>query len=222
LSRSWWFVFSMCVMAIGVMAGNARAEDRVRRETWFGELGIGMSGQVDDAYVRRLHDFGFDSGPMFENEIGISTQSIGYMFRPNYGVLLRHEGLEHRQLHRRRDAEHGDDEFRWDSRAVLLGLRARHPFLHEWFAVYGQLDLGLGIARSSYQNLGEDSHVELDFAPVASVVAGLAANFFKYGGGYIEAGYTYARMLENNFGDKHQDGGFTVTAGLRLRALEGE
>ena len=202
----------------------ARAEDArpERRETFFMEAGFGMSQTIEDAYVQRLEDFRFesDTGELFvAGNLWAHAESLGYMLTPNFGLLVRHELLESRGFVRYL-TDDKDDRYNWDSRAISLGARARKPLHREWFAVYAQANLGLGIARTRYRNHGQELHKDTKFGPSLGVLGGVDLNFFKYGGMFVEGGYTFAPLLENDFGDGHNDGGLSLLFGLRIRMLE--
>jgi hypothetical protein len=206
--------------ALGLASSNARADDApvLRRETWFVEGGFGVSQHFEDAYVQRLRDFKFEPDlPLFE--FTSHTETVGYMFTENLGLLLRHDLLESRVFTRSLTDE-GQDEFEWNTHAVSLGARARKPLYKEWFALYAQANLGLGFALSRYQNYGQSAHEDSAFGVSFGLLGGADVNFAKYAGMFVEAGYNHAPVLQNRFGDRHNDGGAMVTFGIRVRLLQ--
>jgi hypothetical protein len=217
LCRSLFFALAMAALSLASIP--ARAEG-TRREGAFVEAGLGFSGVSESAYVQRLEDFRFESDIELTPPV-IHAESIGYVLHPNFGVLLRHELLEERQFVRDLGGSLEQDEYGWTTRAISVGGRGRIPLVREWIALRAQLNVGLGLSQTRYKNHGERRHEERELGLAVGLVLGADFNFFKYGGAYVEAGYVLAPVLENNFGDRHDEGGATLIFGVRLRTLEG-
>jgi hypothetical protein len=196
-----------------------------RRERWFAEFGLAGNAVREDAYTRTLEDFRFQRQSKGDDELGFEG-ALGYGLIRNLSLVARFDTLEkkayERELHG--PAEGSRDEgyrhFSWATRAVSLGVRARLPLWHEWFVPIVELDAGLGFARSELW--GEDvSEVERHYGVALRGVTGFTAGVSEHYGLYTVVGYTFAPVLDNEIGETHDDGGFTLAAGLRVRSLKG-
>jgi hypothetical protein len=212
-------LMTLILPALALASSTAHAQEPrpAMRETFFAEGGIGVSQQSEDPYTRRLEDFRFEADDWFGG--ATNSESVGYMLTENFGLLVRHDLLESRTYSRSLIDERSD-HYAWETHAVSLGARARKPLHNEWFALYAQANLGLGFARTRYQNYHQSLVRERDFGVSFAVLVGLDVNFFKYGGLYTEAGYNITPILKNDFGDAHNDGGASWIIGLRMRVLE--
>jgi hypothetical protein len=213
-------VFWLATMTIVSRSGAAAAQWREpRSETAFFEVGLALSGNQSDAYTRGLERRGYDEGPL-----GFSVGwllSAGTMIPtsrrgPDLGVAVRWERLELGEWSR--DTREGRELYRWDTRAASLALRVRQRLAGEWLAIYGQLHGGLAYA---YRERGLESRTLETVHHGWSVggVAGLAVNFWKYGGMFFELGYSHARVLEDAAGHPHNDGGTSLVVGVRARLV---
>jgi hypothetical protein len=211
---------------------EASAKGKTReKETWFLELGFAGNAVHDDEYDATLSEFrffvkddkdrarGFAGG---EDWLGFEA-AAGLGVSPYLSLLLRFDPLQKRSYERNLQGPDGQtrgDRFRWITRAISLGGRARLPLAHEWVVAFVEGDIGLGITRSIFGGSGVDT-VEHDFGVVLRGTAGLLFGFSRHFGGYLSSGYTFAPVLENRIGQTHDDGGFTLSTGLRLKSIQG-
>ena len=206
---------------VSLSAAPALAQWREpRRETVFAEAGFGVSGDRHDGYVRRLEGQGYGEDP-FRFSV-VPTVSVGVMLPSRWqhadlGLVFRYEHLEHQWFEREVEGSR-DEIFAWDSKAASLGLRVRRRLAKEWLALYGQLQAGLGYAQTAVGREDRE-HERMHYGVSVGGVAGLATNFFKYGGMFFEAGYTHAPILKNGAGQRHNDGGTSLLFGFRVRLV---
>jgi hypothetical protein len=196
-----------------------------RRERWFAEFGLAGNAVREDAYTRTLEDFRFQRQNKGDDGLGFEG-ALGYGLLRNLSVVARFDTLEKKAYERelRGPAEGSRAEeyrhFSWATRAVSLGARARLPLWHEWFVPIVELDVGLGVARSELW--GEDlSEVQRHYGVALRGVTGFTVGVAEHYGLYTVVGYTFAPVLDNEIGETHDDGGFTLAAGLRMRSLKG-
>lgn len=229
-----------CVLALALAAAailspeTAQADDAksvgepMSHERLFLELGVGINGARKTAYIERLEQFGFESdysseGLVSDASPSVATAVMGWMLTEHLGGLLRYEGLERRSYYRNLSGPSGnsrDETFAWATRAVSLGLRARLPLAGEWVSLYGEADVGLGIGSTSMT--GEDvDHSERYFGLTLGGRAGVQAHASRSFGFFLEAGYTYAPVIDNLVGETHDDGGVVIATGIRVRTLGG-
>ena len=213
------------------MASDAQAQDAApndaassRHEQLFVEGGFGLNEARSDAYTDRLKQFGFEpQDSEGDSSSLIGTASLGMMFTRHLGALLRYEGLEHRAYYRDlsgpSDASR-DENFSWTTRAISLGLRFRAPLGTEYFSLYGEGDVGLGIGHT--QMTGDDvDDSERFYGVVVGGRAGIQAHASNYFGFFLEGGFNYAPVIDNLVGDTHDDGGLVIATGIRVRTLGG-
>ena len=214
--------------------GTAQADDaksvaeNTGHERLFFELGLGLNGARKTAYIERLEQFGFESdhgsdGLVSDASPLVATAAMGWMLTEHLGGLLRYEGLESRSYYRDLSGPSGksrEETFAWATRAVSLGLRARLPLAGEWVSLYGEADVGLGIGATSMT--GDDvDHSERYFGLTLGGRAGIQAHAARSFGFFVEAGYTYAPVIDNLLGETHDDGGVAIATGIRVRTLGG-
>lgn len=199
------------------------------RERWFLEMGIALNGTHDDDYVSTLEDFRYQrQGEDFTTSLegGYSEDfeaSVGYGIHRYVALTGRYDKLEAREYERELYGPSGNrqiETFRWTTRAISVGGRARLPLVHEWIVAYAELDVGLGFARSEYEDTETDK-TERDYGVALRGVGGLTFGINEHFGAYLAGGYAFANVLDNLIGDTHDDGGFTVATGFRLRSVKG-
>jgi Caspase domain len=196
-------------------------------ERWFVELGISRRFARDDAYVQTLEEFHFE--PMQNGQLAADRGNLtplvlaGVGFTRHFALLGRIERLRLSKYERVIQAEAGaqTSRFEWRTWSFALGARGRWPLFHERFVPFGELDLGLGVASSHYQGPDQDESYHGHFGPVLRASLGATLHMFWRMGLILSAGYDYAPVLENLVGDTHDDGGFQLGLGLRLRGLAG-
>jgi hypothetical protein len=205
--------------------GEAPASER-----WFVEAGVAFNGYRNDGYISSLTGFHYEryseGSALGVESDGFSDNieaSVGYGLHRFFAVTARYDVFEDRHFLRDSagpSASRDTETFGWITRAVSVGGRGRLPVLGEWLVAFAELDLGLGFARSELDGF-EGDETERDFGVAVRGVGGLTFAMSEHVGGYLAGGYTLANALENLIGDTHDDGGFTLATGLRLRSLKG-
>ena len=108
---------------------------------------------------------------------------------------------------------------------VSLGTRFRLRLFREWIVGFAEADAGLGIAFSTLER-GEPGgriheFTEKHYGPVFRGALGMTFGFSEHFGAYLSTAYVYAPVLQNDVGDMHNEGGISISTGLRLRSLKG-
>ncbi len=195
-------------------------------ERWFFELGLTGNSSRDDAYVHTLTDFRFQEEDAFA--VGLDPLvnvelAAGVGLSRHLSVLARADTLESRKFSRTLQGPDGrsrDETFVWATRAVSLGARGRLPLLSEWLVLFAEGDVGLGFGRTQFSGTGVN-HTEHYFGVALRGDVGATFGITRHVGLYLSGGYTYAPVIRNGLDETHDDGGFTLATGLRLRSLEG-
>jgi hypothetical protein len=188
-------------------------------ERWFVELGIGRRFASDDAYVATLHDFRYQ-GKQPARLTPVFVAGFGAL--RHLSVLARVERLADRRFDRVLAGDRRPVQFSYRSWSLALGLRARLPLLSERLVPFAEFDLGMVTARSEFRQSGLDTARERHTGYVLRANAGLTVHAFWRIGALLSGGYDFAPALKNEFGQKHNDGGFHFTIALRLRGLKEE
>lgn len=196
-------------------------------ERWFAELGISRRFARDDAYVQTLRDFYFEparSAPLGRDQ-GSTTPVFtgGFGFTRYFSLLGRMEQLQRREYERAIQGESSTQvtRFRWRTWSFALGARGRWPLFRERLVPFGELDVGFALGRTRFEGPDGDDSLRVQYGPMVRGDLGVTAHMFWRVGLIVSGGYDYAPVLENLVGDTHDDGGFHVGLGLRLRGLAG-
>lgn len=205
----------------------ASRERREARESWFAEFGYYAGvGHRDDAYLRTLQTFGYDSTAGGKFGPGAA---VGYQLRENLALLARYDLVE-RNATERGNAEDSINfaKLRWTTHTALLGARLRLPLAGHWVVAFAELDAGLALASVELSSkvstdVGSSSldHSERQLSFALRGLAGFTFGLTKYFGLYLAGGYTHAPALQNELGQRHQSGGITIVNGLRLNGVKG-
>jgi hypothetical protein len=196
-------------------------------ERWFVELSIGRRFvSKDDAYIATLRDFRFVDGESSTayGDAGSLTPvfAAGYGFMRNLSFLARAERLAKRSFDRVLEGDTAPAAFSYQTWSFALGVRARLPlFKKERLTPFVELDLGLARAHSEYKQESAGTAAEHHFGPLLRADIGFSLHLFWRFGLLFSGGYDYAPALANEFDQTHNDGGFHVGLGLRVRGLSG-
>jgi Caspase domain len=201
---------------------------RYQHELWFVEAGASFRFARDDAYVDTLKDFRFEDqgSPVGEHEAGSFAPqlAVGVGVHRHVQLLARLDRLAAREFYRRlENANPAPEEtyFDWRSWSVALAVRGRWPLFEERLAPFVELGFGLGIANRSYEFMSETAE-DRQLGPVLLTALGVTAKLVGPLGVVLKVGYDYAPVLQNEFDQRHDDGGLSVGLALRLRGLRGE
>lgn len=197
-------------------AGRREPPPEQEREMWSIEAGIGGGPLYDDDYIDQLSEFGYENAPNYSfgpSRIDWSLSGARRIFGPVSG-LLRARRLDTRELSR------GTRSFEWTTYGFSVGARATWEAT-EAAGVYGQLDLGPGLAVSELSaSAGPAPRVDETktyWGFFGEAALGLQMNAWKYGGLFLETSYAYAPVMENLIGNTHDSGGFRFIVGIRAR-----
>lgn len=198
---------------------TARAANDGPSMAWGAELGVGfaMEGRDGD-YTARLNAFGYHPR-LFDTDWNLRRAvAVERQIRGRLSVLLTFDSLEQRTFDRT-FTDDSRDTFEWRTWAVGLQLRGTLPLAGHWLYGYAQGGLGLGIARSWF-NPGreqEPTNAQTSFGVQLSGALGLRFMPWRHAGFYLQAGYTFAPILRNDLGDRHDSGGVAIVTGLRVQ-----
>lgn len=188
--------------------GEAYALD----EGWGVELGVGLKLGIDDAYVRRLEDFGY-SGRFDLSEGLRGRASVVRRIVDPFAAVLSVDLLDRRGWQRetpRVDAPSMLSRFEYSAWSVIalgrVGLE-----LGAGFSAYAQAGAGVAFGFSSL----EDSD-EVFVAPALRVGGGIDLRVSRWISLYLQLGWTLAPVIDNLAGDTHESGGFDDNVGVRV------
>jgi hypothetical protein len=200
-----------------------REGDRLALESWFMEVGFATTTSFDDAYTRRLNEFGLRDWerPGFGADI-----ALGWMFNRYLGVAARYGVLDTREFNSYRI--NTSDKVAWRTRAITLGVRGRLPLARRWLVLFGEAGAGIGFTQSlfSYDRIEgarvyttdtEDRHFNVALRALAGLDIGLTRHF----GWWLAAGYAFAPTLKNELGERHNAGSMTYMFGFRVHGAVG-
>jgi hypothetical protein len=193
--------------------GDFIREPRRPVEPWSVEAGIGPMFRTEDAFTRRLNEFGYEKNDGF---LGIKPRArfhVGFAkgILPHVSIGAQVHTLAGDEYHR--SAGDSDDTYSWDAYGASAFARAHTAKIgteRQWINFYGQLGIGvaLGVStlRTGSQNLGTieettDTHW----------------GFVLGGFGGVDIGYEYAPAIANLVGDTHNSGGPSFQLGTRFR-----
>ena len=183
-------------------------------EGWGFELGLGLRFPIDDGYVLRIQDFGYDAGFDLTEGFRVRGSVVRRIVEHASGVLS--VGLLDRRSWRRSTASIEQSEiiqsFDFSVWSAVLVLSGRLELeLGAGFETYAQAGAGIAWGTSALGDVGE-GHV----APTFAVGAGLAYRLTEWGALYLQLGWSTARVVSNLAGDTHGSGGLDNVLGFRV------
>lgn len=193
------------------------------RETWAIELGVGVILARDDAFDRRLQEFGFDGG-LIDSEYKWNLSlalALGWRFHPNVSVFLGWTSLDGASYGRTRhslDQQARAQRYEWWAHSVGTYVRGTLPLWRDVIEVYAQAGGGFTVATSTFHDELPASAVaddELHWGWHLGVAGGVVLMPWDSFGFYTQFGYQYAPTVENLLGDVHDSGGGLYHIGLR-------
>ncbi len=190
-------------------------------EVWSIDVGLGNGTPQDDAYIQRLHTFGYYDA--LDPELNLAGRScspllaslgVGRVVVRRLALFARFQLLDHCEYTR------STTEFSYTAYALDLGARGQLELLR-WMVGYAQLEIGPALGgtrlKDDYGPEAIDSEeTHLGFHARASV--GFQLMPWTHVGFFAEAGYAYAPVIENEIGDVHDSGGFAWFAGVHGRS----
>jgi hypothetical protein len=201
------------------------AEQRAARETWFVEVGVGVTDATDDdEYLKTLKAFGYNIANVRRTTY---DGALGVMFTRKLGLVAHYSELGFARF----ETPKAKDTFAWHTQALLLGARFRQPVVSHWLVVFAELAAGVSFTRSKLEypvamadaptgfvERHDDAH---DRGLIVRGLVGLDVGFTQHVGAYAVGGYTYAPTLSNTIDEVHRSGGATFLTGLRLHGVKG-
>ena len=199
-----------------IVEATPKGGDTARSNRTEYELVIG--GEREDGYTDTLAAFGYE-----RDLLGVTWGArISYLHRIHDHLWVGATFGATRSPEWRRDTDGLHPlRFRWDEVTVAGVGRAETAFASHGalsrLKVYGQLALGLGLARTTHRDQDDMTTNEVYAGPALLAGGGLLVggddhNLFWKGAG-ISLGYEleYARVIDNLIGDTHASGGHRAT-----------
>jgi hypothetical protein len=193
-------------------------------ERWAVEVGAHLGRAGEDAYQRRLRDFGFRwrGGAVIGPEVAVSRA-----WSERWGLLLHWTQLETALFTRtnRVGVAERQDDLTWSTHALGLHARALLPLCAGRVRLYAQAGGGVAVGTTAFatglddrgrRGDGTESHRRWH----AGLQGGGAGGIQVMGqrlGFLAQLRYLYAAPVVNQLGDRRQSGGLDVLVGLRMK-----
>jgi hypothetical protein len=201
--------------------GEATVQEADRRlERLMIETGLGGGTLRDTPYTERLEDFSFGRNLLWGNVVMLEG-SVAWSFRRNFGAVLTVGDIDSDAWSR--DMYTGDDttstdRYSWVTWRASLQGRAGLPLAGGWLTPYAQAGLGPAWAVTDWSDQdGGDREVDWGWHLVGA--AGLqlmpTVRGWRHVGLYGQVEQSWAPVLVNLMGDRHDSGRFAVIFGLR-------
>jgi len=193
---------------VAAAKGNAVAGSH-----WAFELSAGVLASRQDSYthVLRQFDFGEYGGNVW---LGLSHQislTATRMVRPHLALVLSLLELDAEDHHRLSP----EADFNWSSYGLGVGVRTMHAFWRNRISPFAQVSVGPAAGFTHWQDpSGSADHTFWGY--YVGALAGLAIMPWRWLGFHLQAGYYYAPIIENDFGNTHDSGGIAVQLGARV------
>jgi Caspase domain len=175
------------------------------------ELSLALGGGVDDAYTKRLRDFGYKQELGAPGVLGVAVLS---RVHPQLATGIELDSLLAPAW--KRDTELQPLRFRYTVTALSPIVRAGHQLsTHTW--AYAQA--GLGLARGHDELTDETGQIReaTYWSYAVSVAGGLTWAPLRPIGFTLRGSYVHAPAVDNLVGDTHDAGGLFVGFGLEIR-----
>lgn len=194
-------------------------------DPWAIEAGIGFSTRVNDAYTRRLEDFGYgaDRG-LIEFPRGRAALAVSRGILPHLTLGLSFSMLSGDTY--RRDVGDSDDRFTFAGYGASAFLRAATALLGKatpnnvHLDLYGQVGIGLAFGATTLESgVGAErtSSSETHVGFVVSGAGGLAIATRSSPVFFVQGGWDHAPTVSNLTGETHDVGGGSFLMGMRFR-----
>jgi hypothetical protein len=200
-------------------------------DPWTVEVGAGFMGRTDDAFTRRLAEFGYEPQRSF---LGIDPRgraSVAF-----YKGLLPHLSIGGQLTTLsgdtyQRSAGDSDDEFSFGaygagafaqlSTTPIGRSSPRSTYLELYGRLGGGLTMGTAtLTTGSTLTVDRERSTEVHWGYLIGGAAGLAVVAPRYVSFFLQGGYDYAPTIANLVGDTHDGGGPSAQLGVRLRFEE--
>jgi hypothetical protein len=197
------------------VAWSAKGESRFRKRFSL-EVGVGIAQMHDDAFTRRMTDFGYETrfGAPVRGHLQVSAMwnALPYLSLVVEGLMLE-LGARERVTETMNGAF--TQAFKWESFGLAAGLRGGFFMVKDRINPYLQLSAGPAFSLTRFSdNLG---------ASPATVVGwmirpALGCNFQLHPnvGLFAQLSWVYAPVLRSLLGDVHDSGGFIGAFGVRV------
>ena len=203
-----------------VPSGAPKGDGAYAGPRWAFEGSLGALWERRGAYTQRLEEFGFDAGdPLLADPL--PSLSVGAVFHVNEHLSLVCEGslLDWGDYSREIELLSGDgrqQRFRWNAYGVGLRVRGRvSPSGIPWLQAYAEAGGGLGYGRTRFDD-GRHDEQERFFGPYLGADVGVALVPLRHIGAFVQAGRSYAPIIDNLLDETHDSGGWRVLVGGRL------
>lgn len=200
-------------------ARDVQSRGGPERAPWAFELAMGLSSTWDDAYTNTLSDFGFQN--RFDLRVTGRGSFVVERRLPRFvSLVLRAQTFDHPFYARERDvgnvAALPDDSFSLTAFGLALGVRGTGLFAGGEIGVYGELSLGLGLARTRLESGNEPTRKQTELGYTLGAAFGFRYMPTLRFGLYAELGYNIAPIVRNRFDQTHDSGGVTGLFGIRM------
>jgi hypothetical protein len=105
--------------------------------------------------------------------------------------------------------------FGWSTYGLGLGVRGTLPLARDRFIPYAQASAGPALAFTRWQDAAAGTSRERFLGYHLGAQAGAAIMPWRSLGFLLEAGYYFAPLIKNRFGQTHDSGGAVVDLGTR-------
>lgn len=191
---------------------------------WGLELALGVISGRGDAYVEEMRQFDFSrfGGNVW---LGLSHHlalTASRAHSRNLAFTLSLVELDAQDHDRSGDpgSAGGVDRmgtmatFGWSSYGLGIGVRATLPLARDHFIPYAQASAGPALAFTRWQD-ASGTFGDWFFGYHLGAKAGAAVMPWRSVGFLFEAGYYYAPLIQNRFGQTHDSGGAVIDVGTR-------
>ncbi len=212
-----------------VPLGAPTSNDVARRDPWQIESGFGFLWRQEDAYTRRLNEFGYAyreqflslKAPRFRFHVGASKGVLPHLSVGAYFHTLEGDRYE-------RNLTDNSDSFSWDAYGLSAFVRASTVPIGQMkpksshIELYAQGAIGLSLGITTLTTGGTKSTATETTTDTfwSYVIGGHAGAAFATSGPlvvFLQGGYEYAPTISNLIGDTHNSGGPSVQLGARVR-----
>jgi hypothetical protein len=183
---------------------------------WSLELGFGVLEGRRDAYVQTMRQFGFDQfggNVWLDLSHQLSLTGVRALGR-QVAVTLSLLELDAQDHTRAGGADPTTAHFGWSTYGLGVGLRGQLPLGRDHVIPYAQLAAGPAFAVTSWTDAGGTTR-DTFFGLYAGALVGVAIMPRPSIGGFAQAAYSYAPVIDNRFGQTHDSGGLGVQLGVR-------